>query len=81
MSDENVVEEDVESVRLRCRNCGGKAGWLPLSLASSFGVSEEFLRKAAEPGVGEWTLHIDADIADKFRGSMMDIDPDRYQEE
>lgn len=81
VSDENVVEKDVESVRLRCRDCGGKAGWLPVSAASGFGVSEEFLRKAAEPGVGEWTLQIDADVKKQYHPAMKDIDPDRYGED
>jgi hypothetical protein len=54
-------DADRQRVRLRCRECGGKAGFLPIDALEPFGFGEEAVRESADPGPRQIHLNVTAE--------------------
>lgn len=60
ISDEGIRNdrENNDVVRLRCTDCGGKAGWIPVTALEAFGYDREDIEQSAEPGPNQIHVNI-----------------------
>lgn len=56
----NHSDHQGKDARLRCRDCGDKAGFIPISALRAFGFDEEDVRESAEPGPKQIYLDLEA---------------------
>jgi hypothetical protein len=61
ISDEGITtREGRDTARLRCVECGGKAGRIPVDALEAFGFDRNAVEKSAEPGPTQLYLDVRA---------------------
>jgi len=59
ISDELLWNNDTEA-RFRCRDCGGKAGFISVDALTAFGISPEDVKQSADAGPVQICIEFDA---------------------